>query len=570
MKRILTTCLFCLLMTTFAYAQGPKWVSKAGKSVITVTTFDKEGALLKTGNGFFISEDGVAVSDFSLFKGAYKAIAINTDGRELAVESILGADDTYDIVKFRVDTSNSKKIQVAAFNTSLIEVGDEVYVLPYSVEKSRSCLPGKVKKVDTITDGLSYLTLDIRMSETLVSCPVMNTKGEVLGILQRPFGTSDGMTSHVLDIRFIEALQVGALSSADYALNDIHIKKGLPSTEEQALVYLYMTKQYVSSAQYEELLGDFIKQFPNSIEGYFMRAQHRLAFAEKREDIRQVEVDLDQAKSVATDQADLAFRLARLIMSSQDNELLTNEKGWSIDDALQQIDQALDKQADMAIYWQVKAEVLTMLERYDEAYACYEVVNKSEIASPSSYYNASLVKQAQGADLTEVVALMDSCINLIPKPYNIQSAPYLYQRALLLNEMGKHREALIDMKEFYYAVDGAVEAQYFYEREQIALKARLYQQALDDIALAIQKEPRETLYHLELASINLRLGRNEEALRAIAHCLTLDATNGEAYRLQGVAYIQLKDKKNSCISLHKAKEYGDPLAQSLIDKYCGE
>ena len=58
----------------------------------------------------------------------------------------------------------------------------------------------------------------------------------------------------------------------DGALNQIGIKKALPDTEEQALVYLYMSAETMDNESYSKLLNDFLVQYPNSMEGYIRRA----------------------------------------------------------------------------------------------------------------------------------------------------------------------------------------------------------------------------------------------------------------------------------------------------------
>ena len=203
MKRILFTLLVSCFGSVLAFGQGPKWVPNAKKAVFSIMTFDNSDNLLKTGNGFFISETGVGVSDFNLFKGASKAVVIDTEGKKYPVYSILGADDTYDVVKFLVDLQGKKKVDhLAAIEVSL-PIGAEVLVLPYSVKKDRLCYPGKVKSVDVIRGNRSYYTLDLRMQEALESCPVVDVDGAVIGILQKDHSSSSAMISHVVGIDFI-------------------------------------------------------------------------------------------------------------------------------------------------------------------------------------------------------------------------------------------------------------------------------------------------------------------------------------------------------------------------------
>ena len=72
MKKISYLFLTFLLLTLTAEsnAQAPKWLDKARQSVFSVVTFDAEGNVKGNGNAFFVSEDGVALSDYNLFRGA--------------------------------------------------------------------------------------------------------------------------------------------------------------------------------------------------------------------------------------------------------------------------------------------------------------------------------------------------------------------------------------------------------------------------------------------------------------------------------------------------------------------
>lgn len=64
-KNLLLTLTLCLL-AQWSVAQAPKWVEKAKRAVFSVVTYDESD--INTGNGFFVTEDGMALSDYSLFK----------------------------------------------------------------------------------------------------------------------------------------------------------------------------------------------------------------------------------------------------------------------------------------------------------------------------------------------------------------------------------------------------------------------------------------------------------------------------------------------------------------------
>lgn len=88
----------------------PKWANKAKKAVFSVITYNKDNQILNTGNGFYIDEQGTAVSDYSLFKGADHAVIVTADGKELPVKYIMGANDIYDVVKFKTEFDKRQQL----------------------------------------------------------------------------------------------------------------------------------------------------------------------------------------------------------------------------------------------------------------------------------------------------------------------------------------------------------------------------------------------------------------------------------------------------------------------------
>lgn len=115
-KKIFLLSALCLLEVQWSMAQAPKWVDKAKRAVFSVITYGENDKILNTGNGFFVTEDGVALSDCSLFEGAQRAVVVNSEGVQMPVVSIMGANDMYDVIKFRVGISTKKSPGIASGN----------------------------------------------------------------------------------------------------------------------------------------------------------------------------------------------------------------------------------------------------------------------------------------------------------------------------------------------------------------------------------------------------------------------------------------------------------------------
>lgn len=567
MKKILILPLLLFFLIQGSMAQTPKWVEKAKRAVFSVVTYDKNDKMLNTGNGFFVSEDGLALSDYTLFKGAERAVVITSEGKQMPVSLILGANDMYDVIKFRVAITE-KKVPALIVAKTAPAVGADAWMLPYSTQKSIACVTGKVKEVSKVAGEYHYYTLGMQMKDKMVSCPVMNAEGQVFGIAQKSSGIDTVTTCYAAGAAFAMAQKISALSLGDAALKKIGIRKGLPETEDQALVYLFMASSSLSGDDYEKLLDDFIRQFPANADGYLRRANY---YAAKGKDDQtwydKAVADFNQALKVAQKKDDVYYNIGKLMYAYQLSKPEKTYKDWTYDTALQNVRQAIAIDP-LPIYIQMEGDILFAQQDYAGALAAYEKVNASNIASPATFFSAAKTKELAKGDPKEVVALMDSCIARCPQPITADFAPYLLERAQMNMNTGQPRNAMLDYDAYHTAVKGEVNDVFYYYREQAALKARQFQRALDDIVKAIEMNPTDLTYQAEHAVVNLRVGRYEEAIQILNNILKADPKYAEAYRLLGLCQIQLKKTDEACGNFKKAKELGDPNVDELITKYC--
>ena len=555
----------CCLIAQLASAQAPKWAEKAKKAVFSIVTYDKENKIKGTGNGFYIDAQGTALSDYSLFEGAERAVIINADGKQVEVNRILGANSMYDVVKF--NTAIEKKQMTLTLAPQPAKVGETVYLLPYSTQKATALQTGKVTAVDSIGNQSFYYTLEMKTGEKTISCPIMNINGQVLGMIQKN-ASDDSMESYALGASYGASLNISALSMNDGALNNIGIKKALPDTEDQALVYLYMSAEQLDKDSYLNILNEFLTQYPNSMEGYVRRANYYMG-SEDAAQYAQADADLKKALDVASVKEDAYYQVAKSIygyvLSLNDKEPYQE---WTMDKALELIRTAIQTN-EQPLHVQLEGDILFAQGKYADAYVSYEKFNQSTMASAASYYSAAKAKQlTEGSDINEVLALMDKTIEQLSKPYFGEAAPYFYERAELRAQAGKYREAVLDYNTFFDAVSGDVTALFYFQREQAEMQCRMYQQALNDINKAVEMAPEDVDFWVEKGSVHLRVNQLDEAVEVFKKALTMNDKYAAAYRMLGYCQALQKNNKEACANFAKAKELGDEVVDQLIEKYC--
>ena len=537
-------------------AQPDKWVKKASKAVFTLKTFNADGSLIGSGNGFFITADGVAVSSYTPFRGAAKAVVIDAMGKEYEVKSIIGANDVYDIAKFRVDATKCQTLRTAPAaveNTSL-------WLLPYNAKNAYSCTAAKVKSVQKVQNDYDYYTLEATAPENTVGCPYLNANGEVVGIQQQS-SSDDNTTQYAVGAAFATGLKMTGLSLNDPALKATSIKKDLPDELDQAILTLYLASTLGDAQSFVGLVDDFIAKFPQAPDGYSYKAQIMAAQDNYPEADKYMKLAIDNA----TDKAEARYNYAKMMYQNLIYFYDSASHAWSYEQALEQAEQAVALDPQLP-YLTQKAQLLFACKRYAESYAAFQDVIGKGGRTAECFYGAARCKE-QLNDTTACLALLDSAVATFSKPYLKEAAPYIYARAQALAESGKYRLAINDYNEYENLMISQVNSEFYYIRSQVEAKARLFQQALNDLDKAIDKSPDILLYRSEKASLQIRVHLLDQAIETASECIRLFPDSSDGYLFLGLAQCLNNNKVQGVGNLLKAKDLGDAQADVLIEKY---
>ena len=544
-----------LLMLTVTIMAQPSWVKKATKSVFTLKTFTADGTLLGSANGFYVGKNGEAISCFAPFKGAQRAVVIDAAGKEYEVACILGANETYDVAKFRVITGKTQPLTVAQGQAP---ADASVWLLPYNQVKK---VPqGTVRKAETFNQNYAYYTVALQMPENSVGAPLFSETGEVLGLMQQPASLKDTL-NYAVSALFADSLKTTGLSINDPVLRATGIRKALPQDVGQAQLSLYIGGASLDSLAYCQLIEDFILQFPNHPDGYTYRAQQlvngsRFADAER---------DMKKALKVAEKTDEVHYTYSRLMLQKLLYMPDQTYDAWSFDGSYDEAGEAY-RINPLPTYRQQQAVVRYAQQRYDDAYAIYEELFTSSLRSPELFYAASVCKE-QLKDSVAQLALLDSCMAQFSRPYLKETAPYLLHRAQLLMDMNRHREAVTDLNDYEALMKTQLTSNFYYMKYQAEMKGRLFQQALDDINEAIRMTPQSDLYYAEKASLQVRVGLYSEAVETAKTCIQLAPDHSDGYLFLGLSQCLQGQKTEGVKNLQKAGELGDPQAEGLIEKY---
>ena len=530
----------------------PAPVVKAAKSIFTLTTFAKDGSILASSHGVFIGNNGEAVALWSPFKGAAKAVVIDANGNKMNVETIDGANEIYDICKFRVDG----KAIGATLAAHQANKGEKVWLASYSVKKpSAKQIP--VSNTEKFNNTYHYYIFSSQEDDINIGCPILNSKGEILGLLQK---SVKGDEIHATDARFAYDQKISGMSVNDPVLKSTEIRTTLPDTHNDALLTIMMAQTTRDSLTHTLYISDFIHKFPKSIEGYTAQASEYLKanqFNQADEIMKRAINQVDKKDEAYSDYAKIIYQ----------KEVFKSDQpfaNWSLDTALKQSQEAY-KINPKSIYKHQQAQIIYAKGDYQQAYQMFMELTNSDIRNGEVFYEAAQCKAQLNAPREEYMALLDSAIAACPQPLTAVAAPYVLARGIAYDHNGETRKALTDYNQYDSLMVGRIlEPSFYYTRFKCESKLHQYQQALADIARAIITNPYEATYYAEMASLQLRVKMYEQAVETCARCLMIEPEYPDAWLIMGIAQKQLGKKDEATKALQKAKELGDKRADQYL------
>ena len=167
---------------------------------------DEEPQQRGVGSGFILSADGFIMTNAHVVDGADEVIVTLTDKRELKAR-IIGFDKRTDVAVVKVDAAGLPFVKIG--DVSRLKVGEWVMAIgsPFGLENTVTAGIVSAKQRDT-GDFLPFIQTDVAINPGNSGGPLLNLRGEVVGINSQIYSRSGGFMGISFAIPIDEAMRV--------------------------------------------------------------------------------------------------------------------------------------------------------------------------------------------------------------------------------------------------------------------------------------------------------------------------------------------------------------------------
>lgn len=136
---------------------------------------------LGQGTGFFIREDGLAISNFHVFAPGTEWAIETIDGRRFRVSEIVKSSESFDFVVFKVE-NNGENFPSLKLANQTPRKGEDILVLGNPKGLESTLTKGIISAIRSQTNKDDLLQFDAAISPGSSGSPVINLQGAVVGI----------------------------------------------------------------------------------------------------------------------------------------------------------------------------------------------------------------------------------------------------------------------------------------------------------------------------------------------------------------------------------------------------
>ena len=152
---------------------------KISGATAKVFSYDKNGKQIATGSAFAFASDGRLYTNYHVIKSAYSVKVKFYDGTTYTVSSVLGYNVANDVAAIKIEKTDTEYLKIA---TEKAKTGDTVYALGNPLGLENIFSTGVISNEGMKANGIDCVAFTAPISPGNSGGPLVNTKGEVIGI----------------------------------------------------------------------------------------------------------------------------------------------------------------------------------------------------------------------------------------------------------------------------------------------------------------------------------------------------------------------------------------------------
>ena len=192
---------------------------QSADAVFLLEMFDRQGDTVRTGSGFFISKEGLAVTNLHVIQNAASATITLYNGDVYPVRGVHAMSEAYNLCIISIDSDENDWDFLPLANSDRIEAGNSVYSIGSPLGYVNTMSAGIVANANRDVDGERFIQFTAPISFGSGGSPVLDALGRVVGVASSSFSYGQKLNLAV-PINYVGTMRPGESVSLDSLLGN--------------------------------------------------------------------------------------------------------------------------------------------------------------------------------------------------------------------------------------------------------------------------------------------------------------------------------------------------------------
>jgi tetratricopeptide (TPR) repeat protein len=514
----LVLVLLVFLKTPLKADSIPEIVAKAKPAIVEIVSTDAKGTPKTQGTGFFVSPDGLVITNRHVIEGAGTITAVTNNGAMFLFERIFAEPPGADLAVLKFHATDVPFLKLGE-STMAVE-GQKVIVIG-----NPTGLMGTVSDgiISAFRENRSLIQITAPVSHGSSGSPVMDETGQVIGIAT--LGIAEGQ-----NLNFAIPVEQASAALAQPPLSWPTLPRATPTPASDAKVYFDSAEACYERREYDKAISDYteaIRLDPNYASAFDSRGNAYYARG-----------DYDKAISDFTEAIRLDPNYFRAHVDRGDAYL----KQSDFDKAISDYNEAIRLSPNSAWGYAYRATAYEKQGALDKAISDHTEAIRLDPNDGFRYYDRGRAYGKKG-DLDKAISDYTEAIRV--DPTSSFREDFYFSRGDAYYDLGDYDKAISDLTEaIRLDQTSSGRAAAYQSRGDAYEKHGDHDKAFSDYNEAIRLDPNNASAYASRGKAYYDRGDYDKAISDLAEAIRLDprsTSNVFAYDTRGKAYCARGD-----------------------------
>ena len=184
---------------------------KCASAVFFIQTYSFNGKPRGTASGFFISSDGLAITNYHVVANSSRLEIMTSDKKTFSDIKIIALDEANDLALLKINATGFSYLEPG--DSSEVKQGQQVFAIGSPLGLENTLSHGIISNANRVLDGVAFIQISVPIAPGSSGGALINDRGNVIGVTTAGFLSAGADLNLAVPVNEIRKLDTASTAS---------------------------------------------------------------------------------------------------------------------------------------------------------------------------------------------------------------------------------------------------------------------------------------------------------------------------------------------------------------------